>query len=101
MGTLCYCVGGIRRGLRPPCVSGGVGWDPFAFLVEFQHGLRLNAFLEFLPTVGLWPVGESTFWWIDFSLRALWWIEFSLRALWWIMPPERFQEHALPRIWRQ
>jgi hypothetical protein len=27
---------------------------------------------------------ESTFWWIEFSLRALWWIEFSLRALWWI-----------------
>jgi hypothetical protein len=45
--------------------------------------------------------GESTFWWIDFSFRALWWIEFSLRALWWIMPPERFHEHALPRIWGQ
>jgi hypothetical protein len=44
---------------------------------------------------------ESTFWWIDFSFRALWWIEFSLRALWWIMPPERFHEHALPRIWGQ
>jgi hypothetical protein len=27
---------------------------------------------------------ESTFWWIEFSLRALWWIEFSLRALSWI-----------------
>jgi hypothetical protein len=27
---------------------------------------------------------ELTFWWIEFSLRALWWIEFSLRALWWI-----------------
>ena len=36
-----------------------------------------------LAKQGLGP-GESTFWWIDFSLRALWWIEFSLRALWWI-----------------
>jgi hypothetical protein len=51
-----------------------------------------------LRTVPTYPYrdGESTFWWIEFSLRALWWIEFSLRALSWISRTRRDPIHCLP-----